>query len=79
MKPYEPTPRPQAAAVPPRVRMIINSTLSGMTGDFFTDLMRFRYSLMLIYRENDFGDDAHMKRSLKWKAGFVPTTDGSQS
>jgi hypothetical protein len=50
-----------------------------MTGDFFTDLLRFRYSLMLIYRENDFGDDAHMKRSLKWKAGFVPTTDGGQS
>jgi hypothetical protein len=50
-----------------------------MTGDFFTDLLRFRYSLMLIYRENDFGDDAHVKRSLKWRAGFVPTTDGSHS
>lgn len=71
----EPTPR----QLPPRVRMIVHTTLSGMTGDFFTDLMRFRYSLMLIYRENDFGDDAHMKRSLKWKAGFVPTTDGSHS
>ena len=71
----EPTPR----QLPPRVRLIVNTTLSGMTGDFFTDLLRFRYSLMLIYRENDFGDDAHMKRSLKWKAGSVPTTDGGQS
>ena len=71
----EPTPR----QLPPRVRLIVNTTLSGMTGDFFTDLLRFRYSLMLIYRENDFGDDAHMKRSLKWRAGSVPTTDGGQS
>jgi hypothetical protein len=70
----EPTPR----QLPPRARMIVHAALGGMTGDFFTDLLRFRYSLMLIYRESDFGDDAHMKRSLKWKAGFVPTTDGRQ-
>jgi hypothetical protein len=75
MRQAEPIPR----QLPPRVQEIVNVALDGMTGDIFTDLLRFRYSLMLIYRESDFGDDAHMKRSLKWKAGFVPTTDGRQS
>jgi hypothetical protein len=74
MRGGEPIPR----RLPPRVQGIVSEALDGMTGDFFTDLLRFRYSLMLIYRENDFGDDAHMKRSLRWKAGFVPTTDGRQ-
>jgi hypothetical protein len=74
MRAGEPTPR----QIPPRARMIVSATLNGMTGDFFTDLLRIRYSLMLIYRENDFGDDAHQRRSRMWKAGFMPTMDGRQ-
>lgn len=65
--------------LPPRVQEIVNVALDGMTGDIFTDLLRIRYSLMLIYSESDFGDDAHQLRSSKWIAGIVPTTDGGQS
>jgi hypothetical protein len=65
--------------LPPRVQEIVNVALDGMTGDIFTDLLRIRYSLMLIYRESDFGDDAHQRRSSKWIAGIVPTTMGGGS
>ena len=65
--------------LPPRVQEIVSRTMGGMTGDIHADLLRIRYSLMLIFGESDFGDDAHQRRSLKWRAGIVPTTDGRQT
>ena len=75
----KPSPTRTMDQLPPRVQAIVRQTMSGMTGDTCADLLRMRYSLMLIYRESDFSDDAHQRRSLKWRAGIMPTTDGGQS
>jgi hypothetical protein len=74
----KPSPTRTMEQLPPRVQAIVSQTMGGMTGDIHADLLRVRYSLMLIFGESDFGDDAHQRRSLKWRAGIVPSMNGGQ-
>jgi hypothetical protein len=85
MNTNEPTPRPQAAAVPPFDKQRWNTfhrTIYGpSTGDPVIDRLRFQYALMSYFQECDFTFESHVRRrgwleSIVLRAGNAgPVTD----
>ena len=67
MNTNEPTPRPQAAAVPPSDKQWWSDALNRAaygpsSGDLVIDRLRFQYALMCYFQECDFTLEGHRRR-----------------
>jgi hypothetical protein len=69
MKPYEPTPKPQSAAVPPSDRQHLDAIMriyfTPLSGDLVTDRseeLKSDYAVMRYFGESDFTHDGHLRR-----------------